>query len=180
MTKCTTFQMVTNVSCVFAFLMSYWHFISSPPCTCTLLYSYLAAICKDSPNGAVQIEKSCGRYWLCVGGYPRLQRCPDALAFNPTTLRCELATTVAGCEPPPTTPSSDTSEDSSNGGSGGSEGESGGSSSSSNSATSSPPLRSVRPSPQQASVQPQQGSQPQGALPPPFRPSQPGVRLVGR
>lgn len=54
------------------------------------------AICKDVPNGAVLIEKSCVRYWLCVGGYPRLQRCPAGLAFNPNTLRCELATTVAG------------------------------------------------------------------------------------
>jgi len=60
-------------------------------------------ICKDVPNGAVLIEKSCVRYWLCVGGYPRLQRCPAGLAFNPTALRCELATTVPGCEPPPTT-----------------------------------------------------------------------------
>ncbi len=48
------------------------------------------------PNGAVLIEKSCVRYWLCVGGYPRLQRCPAGLAFNPNALRCELATTVAG------------------------------------------------------------------------------------
>lgn len=60
-------------------------------------------ICKDTPNGLVFIEKSCVRYWLCVGGYPRLQRCAAGLAVNPTTLKCELASTVAGCEPPPTT-----------------------------------------------------------------------------
>lgn len=60
-------------------------------------------ICKDTPNGLVFIEKSCVRYWLCVGGYPRLQRCAAGLAVNPTTLKCELATTVPGCEPPPTT-----------------------------------------------------------------------------
>lgn len=62
-------------------------------------------ICKDTPNGLVFIEKSCVRYWLCVGGYPRLQRCAAGLAVSPTTLKCELATTVPGCEPPPTTPS---------------------------------------------------------------------------
>jgi len=60
-------------------------------------------ICKDTPNGAVPIEKSCIRYWLCIGGYPRLQRCSAGLAINPSTLKCELATTVPGCEPPPTT-----------------------------------------------------------------------------
>jgi len=58
-------------------------------------------ICKDTPNGPVPIEKSCVRYWLCIGGYPRLQRCPAGLAVNPSTLKCELATTVQGCEPPP-------------------------------------------------------------------------------
>uniref|UniRef100_A0A6G1S9C0 Chondroitin proteoglycan-2 n=1 Tax=Aceria tosichella TaxID=561515 RepID=A0A6G1S9C0_9ACAR len=61
-------------------------------------------ICKDTPNGLVFIEKSCVRYWLCVGGYPRLQRCPAGLAVNPNTLKCELATNVPGCEPPPTQP----------------------------------------------------------------------------
>lgn len=55
-----------------------------------------AAICKDTPNGLVFIEKSCVRYWLCVGGYPRLQRCPAGLAVNPTSLKCELASTVPG------------------------------------------------------------------------------------
>lgn len=60
-------------------------------------------ICKDTPNGLVFIEKSCVRYWLCVGGYPRLQRCAAGLAVNPTSLKCELASTVPGCEPPPTT-----------------------------------------------------------------------------
>ncbi|KAH8034289.1 hypothetical protein HPB51_022739 [Rhipicephalus microplus] len=54
-------------------------------------------ICKDSPNGHIPIEKSCVRYWLCVGGYPRLQRCPAGLAFNPTGLRCELADNIPGC-----------------------------------------------------------------------------------
>lgn len=61
-------------------------------------------ICKDNPNGHIPIEKSCVRYWLCVGGYPRLQRCPAGLAFNPTALRCELADNIPGCELPPTTP----------------------------------------------------------------------------
>lgn len=61
-------------------------------------------ICKDTPNGLVFIEKSCVRYWLCVGGYPRLQRCAAGLAVNPNTLKCELASTVPGCEPPPTQP----------------------------------------------------------------------------
>ncbi|KPM09194.1 peritrophin-like protein [Sarcoptes scabiei] len=53
-------------------------------------------ICKDTPNGAVPIEKSCVRYWLCVGGYPRLQRCPAGLALNTNTFKCELAQTVPG------------------------------------------------------------------------------------
>lgn len=56
----------------------------------------LTAICKDTPNGAVPIEKSCVRYWLCVGGYPRLQRCPAGLALNTNTFKCELASTVPG------------------------------------------------------------------------------------
>lgn len=130
-------------------------------------------ICKDIPNGAVHIEKSCVRYWLCVGGYPRLQRCPAGLAFNPTALRCELAQTVPGCEPPPTTPASDEPE-------GGEEESSGPASASGpgpNSATASPQSRAVRPQQQQPSLL---QSQPQGPLPQPFRPSQPGVRLVGR
>ncbi|GIY54113.1 protein obstructor-E, partial [Caerostris extrusa] len=59
------------------------------------------AICKDQPNGHIPIEKSCGRFWLCVGGYPRLQRCPAGLAFSQTNLRCELSQNVPGCEPPP-------------------------------------------------------------------------------
>lgn len=58
-------------------------------------------ICKDVANGPIPIEKSCARYWLCVGGYPRLQRCSAGLAFNPDNLKCELADTVAGCEPAP-------------------------------------------------------------------------------
>ncbi|XP_003745290.1 protein obstructor-E [Galendromus occidentalis] len=64
-------------------------------------------ICKDVANGPIPIEKSCARYWLCVGGYPRLQRCSAGLAFNAETLKCELATTVAGCEPPPEAPEED-------------------------------------------------------------------------
>lgn len=78
-------------------------------------------ICKDTPNGLVFIEKSCVRYWLCVGGYPRLQRCAAGLAVNPNTLKCELASTVPGCEPPPTTPSpngADGNEENGNGASG--------------------------------------------------------------
>lgn len=55
-----------------------------------------AAICKDSPNGGVAIEKSCTRYWLCVGGYPRLHRCPAGLAFNPNVGKCDLDYTVPG------------------------------------------------------------------------------------
>ncbi|CAL1275518.1 unnamed protein product [Larinioides sclopetarius] len=69
-------------------------------------------ICKDEPNGHIPIEKSCGRFWLCVGGYPRLQRCPAGLAFSPTGLRCELAQNVPGCEPPPTTPATEDDDDS--------------------------------------------------------------------
>lgn len=78
-------------------------------------------ICKDTPNGLVFIEKSCVRYWLCVGGYPRLQRCAAGLAVNPTTLKCELASTVPGCEPPPTQPPAEenTSTSPNNGGGGG-------------------------------------------------------------
>lgn len=58
------------------------------------------------------IEKSCVRYWLCVGGYPRLQRCAAGLAVNPTSLKCELASTVPGCEPPPTTTPAEAEESS--------------------------------------------------------------------
>lgn len=138
-------------------------------------YSCSTAICKDIPNGAVHIEKSCVRYWLCVGGYPRLQRCPAGLAFNPTALRCELAQTVPGCEPPPTTPATeeDTAEEESPS-SAGQDGPGGSSVTSSPSSTG----RSIRPSLQQQP--PLIQSQPQGPLPQPFRPSQPGVRLVGR
>lgn len=116
------------------------------------------AICKDIPNGAVHIDKSCVRYWLCVGGYPRLQRCPAGLAFNPTTLRCELAQTIPGCEPPPTTPAPEEDEEES-------------------------PAGGNQPNSSQGGqnrprTQPQ--LQPQQALPQPFRPNQPGVRLVGK
>ncbi|XP_077564842.1 protein obstructor-E-like [Haemaphysalis longicornis] len=72
-------------------------------------------ICKDNPNGHIPIDKSCVRYWLCVGGYPRLQRCPAGLAFNPTALRCELADNIPGCEPPPTTQPPEEQEESSGG-----------------------------------------------------------------
>jgi hypothetical protein len=106
-------------------------------------------ICKDVPNGAVLIEKSCVRYWLCVGGYPRLQRCPAGLAFNPNTLRCELATTVAGCEPPPTTAPPEEEEEEADQGN--------------------KPQSNVNTRPQQSGATPQQ-----------FRPSQSGVRLVGK
>lgn len=82
-------------------------------------------ICKDTPNGLVFIEKSCVRYWLCVGGYPRLQRCAAGLAVSPTSLKCELATTVAGCEPPPTTPSPLDANDSDSNGSSGNSGPNG-------------------------------------------------------
>ncbi|XP_022694380.1 protein obstructor-E-like isoform X1 [Varroa jacobsoni] len=67
-------------------------------------------ICKDVANGPIPIEKSCARYWLCVGGYPRLQRCSAGLAFNPDTLKCELDHTVPGCEPPPSDVESDEEE----------------------------------------------------------------------
>ncbi|XP_037560539.1 protein obstructor-E [Dermacentor silvarum] len=68
-------------------------------------------ICKDNPNGHIPIEKSCVRYWLCVGGYPRLQRCPAGLAFSPTALRCELTDNIPGCELPPTTPQPEEAEE---------------------------------------------------------------------
>lgn len=64
-------------------------------------------LCKDSPNGKIAIDNACVRFWLCVGGYPRLQRCAAGLAFSPVNLRCELANLVPGCEPPPTTQSPD-------------------------------------------------------------------------
>ena len=54
------------------------------------------AICNEKPNGAVAIENSCDRYWLCVGGYPRLQRCPAGLAFSIELSKCELDYTVPG------------------------------------------------------------------------------------
>lgn len=59
-------------------------------------FFYFTAICKDQPNGHIPIDKSCGRFWLCVGGYPRLQRCPAGLAFSQTGLRCELSQNVPG------------------------------------------------------------------------------------
>jgi len=111
-------------------------------------------ICKEVSNGAVLIEKSCVRYWLCVGGYPRLQRCPAGLAFNPTALRCELATTVAGCEPPPTTAPPEDEEEEVEQPQGNKPVNSGNSNINSR--------------------------QPQGPLPQPFRPNQQGVRLVGK
>ncbi|KAH9426546.1 protein obstructor-E-like [Dermatophagoides pteronyssinus] len=56
-------------------------------------------ICNEKPNGAVTIENNCDRYWLCVGGYPRLQRCPAGLAFSIELSKCELDYLVPGCEP---------------------------------------------------------------------------------
>jgi len=114
-------------------------------------------ICKDTPNGPVLIEKSCVRYWLCVGGYPRLQRCPAGLAFNPTTLRCELATTVPGCEPPPTTAPPEEEEEESQGNN----------NNNNNNNANANSNTAARP-------------QPQGPAPQQFRPSQGGVRLVGK
>lgn len=123
----------------------------------TILSSYSVAICKDTPNGAIYIEKSCVRYWLCVGGYPRLQRCPAGLAFQPNTGRCELAQSVVGCEPPPTTPSPGDEDDEEQ------------------------PANALSGPPPGSNPQAQRGPQaPQGPAPQPFRPSQPGVRLVGR
>lgn len=115
-------------------------------------------ICKDTPNGLVFIEKSCVRYWLCVGGYPRLQRCPAGLAVNPTSLKCELATTVPGCEPPPTTTPAEeeTSEGSANGNSP--------ASSNSNS---------------QEGGQGGQQARPSQAFPTPFKPPAQATRVVG-
>lgn len=112
-------------------------------------------ICKDTPNGAVPIEKSCVRYWLCVGGYPRLQRCPAGLALNTNTLKCELASTVPGCEPPPTTPATDEDDELPASNSKPNNEQSGGNT------NSRPPQSAPGPLPQQ------------------FRPSQSGVRLVG-
>jgi len=131
-------------------------------------------ICKDSPNGAVAIEKSCQRYWLCVGGYPRLQRCPAGLAFTPTNMRCELAQTVAGCEPPPTTAAPEEEEEE------GPSGGPGGSPSLNQPSSSSSPQNRARPPQAQPQFQLQPQTPPPGPLPQPFRPSQPGVRLVGR
>jgi hypothetical protein len=57
-------------------------------------YFSFSAICKSVPNGPVLLKGSCILYWQCVGGYPRLERCPAGLAVNPTNLRCELANLV--------------------------------------------------------------------------------------
>ncbi|XP_055942882.1 protein obstructor-E-like [Argiope bruennichi] len=54
-------------------------------------------LCKDAPSGLKAIEGSCVRYWQCVGGYPRLQRCPAGLAFKQETLRCDWNGNVPGC-----------------------------------------------------------------------------------
>ncbi|XP_015907118.1 protein obstructor-E [Parasteatoda tepidariorum] len=58
-------------------------------------------LCKGTPNGVKPIDGSCARYWHCMGGYPRLQRCPAGLAFTADAGRCEWANNVAGCEPTP-------------------------------------------------------------------------------
>ncbi|KAG8200395.1 hypothetical protein JTE90_028572 [Oedothorax gibbosus] len=58
-------------------------------------------LCSTAPNGVKPIQGSCVRYWLCMGGYPRLQRCPAGLAFSQETQRCDWANNVPGCEPAP-------------------------------------------------------------------------------
>ncbi|GFR29810.1 obst-E [Trichonephila clavata] len=58
-------------------------------------------LCKDSPNGLKAIQGSCVRYWHCVGGYPRLQRCPAGLAFHQEAQRCDWTGNVPGCEVSP-------------------------------------------------------------------------------
>jgi len=126
-------------------------------------------ICKDIPNGAVQIEKSCARYWLCVGGYPRLQRCPAGLAFNPAGLKCELAQTVPGCEPPPTTPAPEEDDEELPTGPGGAAA----------APTSSQSQGRPRPQGQPLILSQPQQNQPTGPLPQRFAPAQSGVRLLG-
>lgn len=60
-------------------------------------------LCADNPNGNVPLGKSCERYWKCLGGYPRLQRCPAGLVFDKIALRCTQPPTE-DCDVPTTTP----------------------------------------------------------------------------
>jgi len=60
-------------------------------------------LCADNPNGNVPLGKSCERYWKCLGGYPRLQRCPAGLVFDKIALRCTNPPTE-DCDVPTTTP----------------------------------------------------------------------------
>lgn len=55
-------------------------------------------LCQGNRNGLKPIDGSCIRYWQCVGGYPRLQRCPAGLAFSAEEMRCDWADNVSGCE----------------------------------------------------------------------------------
>lgn len=45
-------------------------------------------LCKDNPDGRVPLGKSCTRFWQCIGGYPRLMRCPATLVFDKISKRC--------------------------------------------------------------------------------------------
>lgn len=78
------FPIVKNIVCVMIMLIS------------IMITSIIIAICNEKPNGAVTIENNCDRYWLCVGGYPRLQRCPAGLAFSIELSKCELDYLVPG------------------------------------------------------------------------------------
>ncbi|XP_076351960.1 protein obstructor-E-like [Tachypleus tridentatus] len=61
-------------------------------------------VCREVQHGPIPIPSRCVIYWFCNNGFPQLYRCASGLAFSPTTLNCEYAQTVPGCEPPPTTP----------------------------------------------------------------------------
>ena len=61
------------------------------------------ALCSEFPNGNVPLGKSCERYWKCLGGYPRLQRCPAGLVFDKLALRC-VSPPTEDCDVPTTTP----------------------------------------------------------------------------
>ncbi|GAB6030788.1 hypothetical protein CHUAL_007635 [Chamberlinius hualienensis] len=45
-------------------------------------------LCKDNADGRVPLGKSCTRFWQCIGGYPRLMRCPATLVFDKISKRC--------------------------------------------------------------------------------------------
>lgn len=72
-------------------------------------------LCVDDSNGNVPLGKSCTRYFSCIGGFPRLQRCPATLVFDRRALRCVIPPTE-DCEapPPPPPPSSSEEEDKTN------------------------------------------------------------------